>query len=293
MVDFGADEAYGKAAGKLKEHYGLEVCESRVREQCLRKARELPQEARETRTLATQGPGAIIAEADGTMIPVVDIDEEQPDRRKQRKTRWQEMRLVAAQAQGQTKTHYAAGFDTPEQTGSRWTQVTRQAGWGANSHIHGIGDGAEWIAAQFAGHFGAHGRYTLDLYHVCEYLAPCAPPGQAGYVDNAREALKQNQSAEVLEELARRLEPESELEENAPVRRAHRYLEKRRDQLDYQSALERGLPVGSGIIESGHRHVLQARLKIPGAWWKPENAHAMAQLRTCRANGLWHTLWLN
>ena len=73
----------------------------------------------------------------------------------------------------------------------------------------------------------------------------------------------EKQSAEVLEELARRLEPESEPEENAPARRAHRYLDKRRDQLDYQSALGRGLPVGSGIIESGRRHVLQARLKIP------------------------------
>jgi len=103
----------------------------------------------------------------------------------------------------------------------------------------------------------------------------------------------EKQSAEVLEELARRLEPESEPEENAPARRAHRYLDKRRDQLDYQSALGRGLPVGSGIIESGRRHVLQARLKIPGAWWKPENAHDMAQLRACRANGLWRTLWLN
>jgi len=27
--------------------------------------------------------------------------------------------------------------------------------------------------------------------------------------------------------------------------------------------------VGSGLIESGHRHVLQARLKIPRAWWNP------------------------
>jgi len=69
--------------------------------------------------------------------------------------------------------------------------------------------------------------------------------------------------------------------------------ESRRDQLDYQNAMERGLPVGSGLIESGHRHVLQARLKIPGAWWKPENAYALAQLRALRANDLWHTLWVN
>jgi len=293
MVDFGADESFGKACAKLKEHYGLEVGASRVREECLLKARELPQQAQGARTLAAKGSEAIIAEADGTMIPVVDIAQEQADRRKHRKTRWQEMRLVAAQAQGSVKTHYAAGFDTPEQTGSRWTQVVRQAGWSAQSHIHGVGDGADWIASQFEQHFGSRGNYTLDMYHVCEYLSACAPPGQADYVGKAREALKQNKTSELISELASRLEPESAADENAPVRRAHRYLEKRRGQLDYQGALARGLPIGSGLIESGHRHVLQARLKIPGAWWKPDNAHAMAQLRTCRANGLWHTLWMN
>jgi hypothetical protein len=45
-----------------------------------------------------------------------------------------------------------------------------------------------------------------------------------------------------------------------------RYLENRLDQLDYPSALAVGLPVGSGLIESGNRHLLQARLKLAGAW---------------------------
>ena len=55
---------------------------------------------------------------------------------------------------------------------------------------------------------------------------------------------------------------------NAPVRAAYRYLDRRMDQLDYHSAIERELPIGSGMIEGGHRHVLQNRLKLSGAWWK-------------------------
>ena len=39
---------------------------------------------------------------------------------------------------------------------------------------------------------------------------------------------------------------------------AYRYLNNRRDCLDYKSALKNDLPIGSGLIESGHRHVLQA-----------------------------------
>ena len=51
------------------------------------------------------------------------------------------------------------------------------------------------------------------------------------------------------------------------------------------------LPIGSGKVESTHRSLIQRRLKIPGAWWLRENAHAMANLRTLRANGGWELLW--
>ena len=55
--------------------------------------------------------------------------------------------------------------------------------------------------------------------------------------------------------------------------------------------LEQGLPSGSGEVESGHRHVIQARLKRPGAWWKEENAEKMLALRVARANREWDSYW--
>jgi hypothetical protein len=231
------------------------------------------------------------------MIPVVDMVPAGSgmDRRRTRKVRYQEMRLLAARAQGELHTRYAATFGGPEEAGARWSRVVREAGWAALSFIHGVSDGAEWIAEQFRQHFGAHGRYTLDLFHACDYLCAAAPDptASAAFVHQSREALRTNRVGEVLAELAARIEPPETPEPQAPVRCAHRYLSNRLDQLDYQTVIARNLPVGSGLIESGHRHVLQARLKRPGAWWSPHNAHAMAQLRTCRANGLWLSLWRN
>jgi hypothetical protein len=95
----------------------------------------------------------------------------------------------------------------------------------------------------------------------------CEPEGmdKAKYLENTREALKQNRSAEVIEELAARKEGPEEPEQNAPVRRVHRYPDKRRARLDYKRALEAELPTGSGLMEGGNRHVLQARLKLSGA----------------------------
>ena len=56
-------------------------------------------------------------------------------------------------------------------------------------------------------------------------------------------------------------------------------------------ALALGLPIGSGMIESGHRHVLQARLKKAGTAWLRDHADQIAHLRVLRANHQWQSLW--
>ena len=53
-----------------------------------------------------------------------------------------------------------------------------------------------------------------------------------------------------------------------------------------------GLPLGSGAVEGGHRHVIQARLKLPGAWWKEETLNPMLALRTLRSNAQWEAFWI-
>jgi hypothetical protein len=92
------------------------------------------------------------------------------------------------------------------------------------------------------------------------------PPGSAARVEThpAKTAQKRSRR-QVIATLGEHREPAEVAEENAPVRAAHRYLSNRADTLDYGAALQAGLPIGSGLIESGHKHVLQARLKLPGA----------------------------
>ena len=72
---------------------------------------------------------------------------------------------------------------------------------------------------------------------------------------------------------------------------AHHYLQERRDHLDYEGARKHRLPIGSGEIESGHRHVIQHRLKIAGGWWTERNMESMLQLRSARSNNWWDTYW--
>lgn len=296
LTDFGADETFAAAAVKVKEHYGLEVNSEQVRRVCLEHAERIAArvETKPLTKLAARGPDWIVAEADGTMLPIVDTASAPPgtDRRKHRQTSWQETRVVAARALGETTTHYDATLGDVAETGARWSRVVGAAGWAVNTRIHAVGDGAPWLAMQARQHFGAHGSYLLDLYHVCDYLAAVWPAAK-DTVHHKRDQLKAGQLQPVLEALRAKLEPPNTPEPEAPARAALRYLENRLDQLDYPSAIKHGLPVGSGLIESTHRHLLQSRLKLSGAWWTRLNAQAMCQLRVCRANRLWDNYWQN
>jgi hypothetical protein len=80
-------------------------------------------------------------------------------------------------------------------------------------------------------------------------------------------------------------------DELAVARNAKRYLANRTDQLWYDEALKLGRSIGSGLIEGSHRHVLQQRLKLSGAWWLPENAKAMSHLRVHLANNDFDSLF--
>lgn len=80
-------------------------------------------------------------------------------------------------------------------------------------------------------------------------------------------------------------------DDQAPVRKAFRYLKNRKEQVDYAGAIKQQRPIGSGEIESAHRFVVQARLKKPSAWWKPDNVDPMLALRVTRLNGGWEDYW--
>ena len=103
--------------------------------------------------------------------------------------------------------------------------------------------------------------------------------------------MKRNEFEKVLEEMREKQEGDEVEDINAPIRRCYRYIEGKKGSLDYRGAIEKGLPIGSGEIESGNKSVLQARLKIAGAWWKKENAEKMIGVRTTRANGEWKSYW--
>ena len=296
LTDFGCEQAFARAAERVLEHYGFAVGSPAVRTATLAHAQRAraklqAEYAQSFRVLPAVGAPHVIAEADGPLIRTV-----APGPRKGKRPReWQEMRLVAAQAQGSTTTCYGATFGSVAETGQRWGHCTRQAGWGLNSQVHALGDGAEWIRIQCQEGFGEQATFLCDFFHVSEYLGDaalsCRPAQPNQWRRTQQQRPRRGDVQKVIAALAEHLEPVGTLEEEAPVRNGHRYVSNRQDCLGYPRALALGLPIGSGMIESGHRHVLQARLKKTGTAWLHDHADQIAHLQVLRANRQWQSLW--
>jgi hypothetical protein len=305
-TDFGADVSYAQAMDKLVEHYGVVVAESTIRRITQHHGRCMHERSGGSPLGLPEkvvGQQTFIVEADGSMVPTVcpgpDTADAQADRRKGKRTQWQEVKLSLAHAHGSQQLFFGATLDGDVATaGKQLRACAKRAGFAANHCVHALGDGAPWIAQQVKQRFGSQGSYLVDFYHVCDYLAAAAkaiedqPCAQRHWLDEQKRRLKAEDGLDaVLRTLQCHLEPADTADDDAPVRQCWRYLNNRLDQLDYPGAIDKGLPIGSGEIESAHRYVIQRRLKLPGAWWSAANASSMLALRLNRANGEWESYW--
>lgn len=307
LTDFGADISFAKAVQKAHEHYGVNVPISGVRNQTLKHANAIQKRQtveinkikevyspRHSYKLKT-GAELIITETDGSMVPIIKINSKVKDKRKKKERVYQEARLCLSYENGSTTPIYAATMGDVGTTGKYMRLTAEKAGLGKNSDIHAVGDGAQWIVNQLKEKFGDVGEvnYLIDLYHMSEYLSDASTEvvtdeiSQAKWTQKQIKLLKDNASMKVLENLKQY----KDHPEDSPAMQCYRYINNRPNQFEYKTAIDKDLPIGSGRVEGGHRHIIQARLKISGAAWITDNANSMLALRTNRANNEWDGYW--
>ena len=297
-MDFSSHRSFRSSVEALEEHYSIIIpltAVQQVTENIAKKAQKYntsigkPQKSQEL----------IVTQLDGSMIPIVEYsqpstEEKQQGMKRKRNCHWKEFRLCTASTTQDNETHYGVTRGTPFEAGCMMYQTAQQKGMSEDTQIHGVADGAPWIAEQYDIQFGTQHNFTLDFYHVSEYLGEASKElpkeeESTAWFKKKQEQLKKGESQEALSELNRISEHSSE---NSALKIASQYLNNRSEQLGYKEAIEQGLPIGSGEVESGHRSVLQERLKKTGAWWTLENAESMAQLKVLQANKNWNSFWL-
>ena len=139
----------------------------------------------------------------------------------------------------------------------------------------------------------------IDIIHVLEYLwdaAHCLHP--AG--DRAAEAWVAGHARTVLaggsEQTAASITTAADAAGLRPGSRkgiddAVGYLRNKASYLRYDTALNEGFPIATGIIEGACRHLVKDRLDITGARWGLSGAEAVLKLRALRSNGDFDAYW--
>ena len=169
ITDFGADHSFGEVAKKLQEHYGIEVPASASRlitqghaQACLRRQESTSESRR-------GGVRQLIAEIDGTNVPVVIIPEKAKenlgkDRRKLRRVGWREARLCLARRPESVTATYRATLGGVDEAGKQLQACFVRAGGGSKTRLHCVGDAAAWIINQVEQRFSSQASYLIDFF---------------------------------------------------------------------------------------------------------------------------------
>ena len=129
VCDLGADGSFGQASKKLKEHYGVEVCIETVR-QITQSHVKRAQEFNWDKTWNPEVARQLVAESDGSMVPVVETREGTGDCRKRKELSWKEYRLAALQKPGELDWLYTVAYGSVNAVGDGLAVIAKRAGFG-------------------------------------------------------------------------------------------------------------------------------------------------------------------
>jgi hypothetical protein len=127
------------------------------------------------------------------------------------------------------------------------------------------------------------------VHHVSLALEPLVKDAERLRVfKKLRKWLKHGAWQKLVDELLK-LAGYADVPENSPVWTEIAYLGRHGEEghMDYAKFRRRGLPLGSGAIESAIRRVINLRMKGNSIFWKEDNAEAMLVLRGLVLSGRW------
>lgn len=160
--------------------------------------------------------------------------------------------------------------------------------------VGAVVDGAVWCQSFIDLHYPEAVR-ILDFAHAAEYLTAIAhTPGADGPLlsaaehDGLRHALKHAGPDAVMPRLRAVVATQPDQHDLAT---ALAYLEQRVAQMQYPQFQAAGWPIGSGMVESANKLVVEDRLKGAGMHWADGNVNPMLALRNVVCNDRWDELW--
>ena len=151
-----------------------------------------------------------------------------------------------------------------------------------------LSDGAAWIRNVCEEAFaGMKTTFILDQFHALEYAAAAVRALAAGRGERkARmERIKAQLNGGRVDLVIAGLKPHRDRDE--AVEACVRYMEANKDRMRYDIYRKRGLPVGSGVVESACKRIVGSRFKRAGCRWSKAGANALLAVKCCIDNNRW------
>jgi hypothetical protein len=304
VTRLGSRLTFGEAKEELEWLWGLAISKSSVRAITLRnggiadeliteEVSRLEKEAPEP----TKEPHQLVMSTDGALVQLTTGD-------------WREVKTVAfgefesewdaKQNEVKVTTNHISYFSRVESSEtfaqSALYEWHRRGGDRAQ-RVVAVNDGAVWIQG-FIDYHCPQAIRVIDFAHATTYLAtigkaihgPETVQFKQWYARMCRQ-LGQKPPQRTLTDL-RFLQSQYQAHPDiADIETAIRYLERRQDMIDYLHFRKIEVPIGSGIVESGHKVVMQRRMKQAGMRWAEENLNPMLALRMALCNQVWQSNW--
>jgi hypothetical protein len=132
----------------------------------------------------------------------------------------------------------------------------------------------------------------LDFYHAAQNLYKAAQVWLDGrtvacrtWFESRRHRLRHGEEAKVLTELEELLQSK-QLSESArgAIQNIYHYLQQHENHIHYQQFKEDGLPIGSGVVESACKWLIQQRFKGVGMRWSEDGFNRLLYVRVSWVN---------
>lgn len=289
IFDFGLHGTFESAAQRFAMHHGIAISENLVRlvvERLGRRAVSDKTLAQRLRAVEPVPPAMLLIAVDGSMLSTRGDDA------------WRETKLGMVVRGEHCSDGKDRGYISEARFVARMTGVAEfrqdmtrlislERGWDC-PQVAFLGDGAPWIW-NMASEICPNAVQILDFMHA---VAAAARPADMLFADDSimksvwkdtvSACLAKGHVAELIAQLQQcAFATRGKLREAFVA--AAKYFENNAARMKYDEYRANGLPIGSGMIESAHRYVLQARMKLAGQHWDPQRADRLAQLRAALA----------
>jgi hypothetical protein len=271
-----------ETARRLCEEVGKQVEEKQTAE---------AQEPWKEEAHAQENPCRMAISADGAMVPLIGGE-------------WAEVRTlaigeVAASSPDAEKVHVGhLSYFSRMTDAARFTDLaeveTRRRHVVQAKEVCAVTDGADWLQS-FVEIHRADAVRILDFPHAAEHLAKLLEALNTSeltptpkLLERCLHVLKHRGPSPLARMAARLSETDTGRED---VREHLGYLRKRLSLMQYPTFRRAGWPIGSGMVESANKLVVEARLKGTGMRWERKNVNPMLALRNAVCNERWQETW--